>query len=280
MSKNPSRTWFITGTSSGFGRAMTEKLLARGDRVAATLRKMDALDDLRAKHGDRLWVAALDVTDTAAVRRVVDSAFAELGRIDVVVNNAGYGLAGAAEELGDDQIRHQIDTNVIGSIQVIRAALPHLRAQGGGRILQLSSMGGQVAFPGLSLYHTSKWAIEGFVEAVAQEVAPFNIAFTLVEPGAARTKFGDSRISAPAMPVYDNTPAGEIRRAFAARAFPSPGNAAKMAQAMIDSVDRSPAPKRLTLGSDAYTMVRAALLERVAALDAQKEIAFSTDGAD
>ena len=277
MSTIPTRTWFITGTSSGFGLSLTEKLLARGDRVAATLRKLSALDDLKAQYGDRLWIAALDVTDSDAVRTVVDRAFAELGRIDVIVNNAGYGLAGAAEELGDDQIRHQIDTNVIGSIQVIRAALPHLRAQGGGRVLQLSSMGGQIAFPGLSLYHASKWAMEGFVEAAAPEVAPFNIEFTLVEPGSAPTNFGSGRVSAPAMAVYDNTPAGEIRRALAAGAFPSPGDPAKMAQAMIDSVEQSPAPKRLTLGSDAYTMVRAALVERLSALDAQKEIAFGTD---
>jgi NAD(P)-dependent dehydrogenase (short-subunit alcohol dehydrogenase family) len=141
------KTWFITGTSSGFGRTLTEKLLARGDRVAATLRKVNVLDDLKAQHGDDLWVASLDVTDAEAVRRVVDRAFATMGRIDVVVNNAAYGLFGAAEEVSDDQIRHQIDTNLIGSIQVIRTALPHLRAQGGGRVLQVSSEGGQIAYP-------------------------------------------------------------------------------------------------------------------------------------
>jgi NAD(P)-dependent dehydrogenase (short-subunit alcohol dehydrogenase family) len=277
MSQAHPRTWFITGTSSGFGRAMTEKLLARGDRVAATLRKVELLDALKAQYGDKLWVAALDVTDSNAVRRTVDRAFADLGRIDVIVSNAGYGLLGAAEELSDEQIRHQIDTNVIGSMQVIRAALPHLRAQGGGRILQVSSMGGQVAFPGLSLYHASKWAIEGFVEAVVQEVAPFNIAITLVEPGAARTNFREGRITAPATPAYDKTPAGDIRRALAGGGFPSPGDAGKMAQAMIDSVDRDPARRRLALGSDAYTMVRAALQARLAELDALKDIAYSTD---
>jgi NAD(P)-dependent dehydrogenase (short-subunit alcohol dehydrogenase family) len=271
------KTWFITGTSSGFGRALTEQLLARGDRVAATLRNITALDDLKARYGELLWIAALDVTDAGAVRTVIDRAFADLGRIDVIVSNAGYALAGAAEELGDDQIRRQIDTNVIGSIQVIRAALPHLRAQGGGRILQLSSMGGQVVFPGLSLYHASKWAMEGFVEATAIEVAPFNIGFTLVEPGAARTNFGAGRVSATPMAVYDQTPVGSIRRAFENGAFPSPGDPAKMAKAMIDSVDQAPAPIRLTLGSDAYTMVRAALADRIAALDAQKAIAFGTD---
>ena len=271
------RTWFITGTSSGFGREMTEQLLARGDRVAATLRKVDALRDLQAQAGDRLWVAALDVTDSDAVRRVINRVFAELRRIDAIVNNAGYGLVGAAEELSDDQIRRQIDTNVIGSIQVIRAALPHLRAQGGGRILQVSSEGGQIAYPHFSLYHTSKWAIEGFVEAVAQETAPLGIEFTIVEPGAARTSFASGIDSAPPMAAYDDTPSGAMRRIVAAGEFVAVGDPAKMARAMIDSVDRSPAPKRLTLGSDAYAHVRAALVDRLAALDAQKDIALSTD---
>jgi len=272
-----SKTWFITGTSSGFGRMVTEKLLARGDRVAATLRNPAALDDLKARYGDRLWLATLDVTDTAAVRRVVDRAFVELGRIDVVMNNAGYGLFGAAEEVSDAQIRHQIDTNVIGSIQVIRAALPHLRAQGGGRILQISSEGGQIAYPNFSLYHTTKWAIEGFVEAIAQEVAPFGIELTLVEPGPARTDFGRGLISPPPMAVYDDTPAGEIRRAVAAGAFELKGDPIKMAKAMIDVAERSPAPRRLTLGAGAYASIRAALTGRLAALEAQKQIALGAD---
>ncbi len=271
------KTWFITGTSSGFGRELTEKLLARGDRVAATLRTVNALDELEAHYGDRLWVAPLDVTDTEAVRRVVDRAFDDMGRIDVVVNNAAYALFGAAEEASDDQIRRQLDTNVIGSIQVIRAALPHLRAQGGGRIMQLSSEGGQITYPNFSLYHTTKWAIEGFVEAVSQEVAPFNIEFTLVEPGPAKTSFGRGLVSATPMAVYEDTPAGDLRRALATGAFAIPGDPVKMVAVMIDSVDRSPAPRRLTLGSAAYTKIRAALMERLAALEAQKDIAFSTD---
>jgi NAD(P)-dependent dehydrogenase (short-subunit alcohol dehydrogenase family) len=273
-----SRTWFITGSTSGFGRALTEILLARGDRVAATLRKLNALDDLKARYGDRIWVAQLDVSDTKAVRAVIERAFAAMDHLDVVVNNAGYGLFGAAEEVNEDQIRHQIDTNLIGSIEVIRASLPHLRAQGGGRILQLSSMGAQITFPNFSLYHTTKWAIEGFIESVAQEVATFNIEFTIVEPGAAKTKFGSRLFTAPAMAVYDNTPAGELRRAIAAGAFRAPlGDPRKMAQAMIDSVECRPAPTRLILGSDSYSLVREALVSRLAALDAQKDIAFSTD---
>lgn len=141
------RTWLVTGASSGIGLKLTEMLLARGDRVAATLRRMDALDHLRTQHGDSLWVASLDVTDPVRVRAVVDRAFGELGRIDVIVSNAGYGLFGAAEEVSDEQIRHQIDTNLIGSIAVIRAALPHLRAQAGGRVLQVSSEGGAGRLP-------------------------------------------------------------------------------------------------------------------------------------
>lgn len=272
-----SRNWFITGTSSGFGRTLTEQLLEREDRVFATVRKPDALNDLKKRYGDSLHVALLDVTDTAAIRHVVDQAFATFRRIDVVVNNAGYGLFGAAEEVTDDQIRHQIDTNVIGSIQVIRAALPHLRAQGGGRVLQVSSEGGQIAYPNFSLYHTTKWAIEGFVEAVAQEVAPFNIEFTIVEPGPAKTSFGGGLVSPPPMDVYENTPAGELRRAIAAGTFPVKGDPVKMAQAMINSVDRNPAPRRLALGSGTYTSIRAALVDRLAVLDAQKDIALSTD---
>ena len=271
------KTWFITGTSSGFGRILTEKLLERGDRVAATLRKIEALNDLKARHGDRLWVAALDVTDTGAVREVVDRAFSELGHIDVIVNNAAYALFGAAEEVSDDQIRQQIDTNLIGSIQVIRAALPHLRAQGGGRILQVSSEGGQITYPNFSLYHTTKWGIEGFVEAVAKEVAPFNIAFTIVEPGPAKTSFVSGLVSPPPMAEYDNTPAGEVRRGLTSGMFAVVGDPLKMVQAMIDVADQNPAPMRLTLGREAYTKIRAALVERIAALDAQKETALSTE---
>ncbi len=271
------RNWFITGTSSGFGRTMTDILLARGDRVTATVRKAGALDDLAARYPQQLCVAVLDVTDTDAVRRVVDQAFSAMGRIDVVVNNAGYGLFGAAEEVSDDAIRRQIDTNVIGSIQVIRAALPHLRAQGGGRILQVSSEGGQITYPSFSLYHTSKWAIEGFVESVAQEVAPFGITFTILEPGPAKTRFGSGLERATPMAIYENTPVGDVRRAFASGSFAVKGDPVKMAQAMVDSVDVDPAPKRLVLGSGSHARIRTALLDRLAVLDAGREISLSTD---
>jgi NAD(P)-dependent dehydrogenase (short-subunit alcohol dehydrogenase family) len=272
-----SRTWLITGTSSGFGRLLTEHLLARGDVVAATLRRTDALDDLRSQHGNRLWVTALDVTDTAAVHVAVDRAFAELGRVDVVVNNAGYGLFGAAEELSDEQIRHQIDTNLIGSIQVVRAALPHLRAQGGGRILQVSSEGGQIAYPDFSVYHATKWGIEGFVEAVAQEVAPFGIEFTVVEPGPTRTNFAAGLVTAEPLPAYDDTPAGAMRRAFTDGSFDVLGDPDKMVREIVESVERTPAPRRLTLGSTAYASIHSALAKRLDELEAQEDIAYAAD---
>ncbi len=273
-----SKTWFITGTSTGLGRSLTEQLLAGGHRVAATLRKTALLDGLKATYGDRLWVAELDVTDATAIRRVVDRSFADLGRIDVVVNNAGYGLAGAVEEVTDEQIAHQLDTNVLGSIQVVRAALPHLRKQGGGRILQLSSMGGQIAFPTLALYHTTKWAMEGFFEALSMEVAAFGITTTLVEPGSAKTRFGSgSLVQGPTLAAYAGTPAEQTRTALNAGQFPTPGDPEKTAAAMITSAHGDVAPKRLLLGSDAYRLVHAALTERLAALEAQKDIALSTD---
>ena len=190
MKTNPSsektthRSWFITGVNSGFGRNMTEQLLARGDCVAGTVRKMDAMNDLKAKYGDKLWLARLDVTDTPKIRVVVNKAFADLGNIDVVVNNAGYGLFGAAEELTDDQILQQINTNLIGSIQVVRAALPHLRKQGGGRFLFTSSVTGpNVAMPGTAHYAASKCGLNGLIRTAALEYARQNITVNGVEPG-------------------------------------------------------------------------------------------------
>jgi len=271
-----SKAWFITGTSSGLGRKMTEMLLARGDRVVATVRS-EGLDELGALYRDRLHVATLDVTDSGAVRTVVDRAFRQLGRIDVIVNNAGFGLFGAAEELNDEQIRRQIDTNLVGSIAVIRAAIPHLRAQGGGRVLQVSSEGGQIAYPNFSVYHATKWGIEGFVESVSQEVASFGIEFTLLEPGPMRTNFGSNAVRTPATTVYENTPSGEIRRAIAEGRFATYGDPERIAQAMIDCGDRNPALARVTFGREPFGRIREALLSRLAELDAQKEVAFATD---
>jgi NAD(P)-dependent dehydrogenase (short-subunit alcohol dehydrogenase family) len=274
------RTWFITGINSGFGRHMTEQLLAAGHRVAGTVRRPGSVDDLVAQYGHQLRVGQLDVTDTAQVRRVVDEAFADLGRIDVVVNNAGFGLFGAAEEVTDEQIRAIIDTNLIGSIQVVRAALPHLRAQGGGRLIQLSTYGGQAVNPGAGLYHASKWGIEGFMESTALDVAPFDIGVTIVEPGGARTEFRfDSLQLAEPLAAYDDTPAAMVRGAKD-RSHPSAGDPAKMAAQIIASSDVEPAPLRLVLGSDSHRFLTAALTNRLADVQAQAETAPATDWTD
>jgi NAD(P)-dependent dehydrogenase (short-subunit alcohol dehydrogenase family) len=267
--------WFITGTSTGFGRLLTEQLLARGDRVAATLRRPEALDDLRAAYGDLLWVARLDVTDADEVRSVVDRAFADLGTIDVVVNNAGYGVFASVEEASDAQIERVVDTNLLGSIRVVRAALPHLRAQGAGRILQVSTAGGQATYPNFSYYHASKWGVEGFAQTLAAEVAPLGIRVTIVEPGATPTGFGAGLDRAPVMEAYDATPAGDVRRALAAGAFPLPNDPERIAAAMIDLVDSDAAPLRLPLGPDTWEDVRRALRERLAEHEAHESVARS-----
>lgn len=272
-----SKTWLVTGSSSGIGLAVVEQLLERGDRVAATLRRPEALSHLKALYGEQLWTAALDVNDTSAIRNVISRAFAELGHIDVVVSSAGYALFGAAEECSDEQIDQQLQTNLLGSIQVIRACLPFLRRQGGGRILQVSSEGGQLAYPNFSLYHTSKWAIEGFVESVAQEVAPFGIQLTLIEPGPTRTNFAAALVSPPVMTEYDQTPAGDVRRAVASGAFPLTGDPQKMARAMLEIADVDSAPRRLLLGAGAYERVRDALIQRLAELDQYKDVSMSTE---
>jgi NAD(P)-dependent dehydrogenase (short-subunit alcohol dehydrogenase family) len=277
------KTWFITGTSSGFGRQLTEQLLEGGDTVAATLRKSSALDELAAKYGDRLWRAELDVTDAKLMRKVVGRAFDELGRIDVVVSNAGYGLFGAAEEASDAQIDRQIATNLVASIHLARAVIPHLRAQDGGRIIQIASIGGQVAFPAMSLYHATKWGIEGFWESTAADIAPFGIGVTLVEPGVARTAFGGpSADMGTPLPEYATGAPGQLRRMLAGELppLPAPGDPAKIAAAIIASVEQQDAPKRLTLGSDAYAMATTALRERLEALEAGKALAYSTDADD
>ncbi len=272
------RTWLITGVSSGFGRNMTEQLLKRGDRVVGAVRKQEQVADLLAAFPENFDAELLDVTDTAAIRALVVRVFAKLGRIDVVVSNAGYGLFGAAEELSDGQIDKMIATNLVGSIQLIRAVLPHLRNQGGGRIIQLSSYGGQVAFAGNSLYHATKWGIEGFVESVAQEVAPFGIGMTIVEPGGARTEFryGSAQVADP-MSVYDDNPAHAFLKMLDPKNGLAAGDPARMAARIIESVDVEPAPLRMILGSQALESTIATLRKRIAGFEAQTELSASTD---
>lgn len=272
------RTWFITGVNSGFGRVMTEQLLARGDRVAGTTRKMEALSDLKDTYGDQLWLAPLDMTDTAGIQHVVSNAFAALGKIDVIVSNAGYGLFGAAEELSDEQVNHQLSTNLIGPIMLIRAALPHLRAQGGGRIIGLSTFGGQAVLPGGSLYHASKWGLEGFLDSLSIELAPFKVGVTIIEPGSARTnfRFGGAQLGKP-LAAYRDTPAGMVHVMIKDTSRQPLGDPAKMSKIILDSVDQEPAPKRIVLGSDSWGILFKSLTDRLAAVAAQKALASSTD---
>ena len=203
-------------------------------------------------------------------------AFESLGRIDVIVNNAGYGLFGAAEELSDTQMIRQIETNLLGSMHVVRAAIPYLRRQGGGRILQISSEGGQTTYPGFSAYHASKWGIEGFIEAAAQEVAPFGIACTLIEFGPTATNFGAALTRAGANEVYDSTPVGALRQGFeSGNSFTKRGDPSDVVRAIIAASEEEPAPLRRVVGSYAFERIRAALVQRLASIEAQKVAAES-----
>lgn len=271
------KTWFITGTSSGLGRVLAERALTRGDHVIATARNLSALDDLKARYPEQLHPLALELTDTANIRQAVDAAFTQARRIDVIVSNAGYGLVGAAEELSDEQLARQLATNLTGSIQLIRAVLPHLRRQGGGRIVQISSEGGQVAYPGFSLYHASKWGIEGFIEAVAQEVAGFGIDFMLAEPGPTDTHFGAGIDYAQARPDYAGTPADNVRTALRSGSFPVKGDPERTVEVMMRAIDQPNPPFRLALGSAAYDNIHAALTKRLQELNAYKAEALFAD---
>jgi len=272
-----SKTWFITGVSSGIGRLLAEKALSRGDRVIGTSRDGRALPDLRQRHPERLSIVGLDLKDPAAVRTAVDDAFKRAGHIDVLVSNAGYGVFGAAEETDDRQLRDIVDVNLIGAIALIRSALPHLRTQGGGRVLQISSEGGQCAYPGFSLYHATKWGVEGFVESVSQEVAAFGIEITLVEPGPARTDFGLNLVKTTPTPAYGATPVQQLRDGLDG-SWIIKGDPDRMTTAMLALVDRRERlPRRLVLGAEAYAHVRQALAGRLAELEGQQAVALAAD---
>jgi NAD(P)-dependent dehydrogenase (short-subunit alcohol dehydrogenase family) len=271
------KTWLITGATSGLGLEMAQQLLAEGHTVIATARRPDALAQLGRDHPARLHVVQLDLVEPDSIISAVDDAFERYDRIDVIVSNAGYGLFGAAEEITTAQIDRQIATNLAGSIHLIRAVLPHLRRQGGGRIVQVSSEGGQIAYPGFSLYHATKWGIEGFVESVAQEVASFGIDFIIAEPGPTGTNFGASLDLAEPMAAYEETPAGAIRRAFSDGSFEIKGDATRTVAAMISAAESDASPLRLTLGSTAYSSISQALQKRLTAIQAQQALAHSAD---
>ena len=271
------RTWMITGVSSGFGYELTKQLLEAGDRVIGTIRGESSKDKIKDfLEQENFEAPYLDVRDTDKVKEVVDSAFEKYGRIDVIVSNAGYGLFGGAEELSMDEVNKIIATNLTGSIAFIKAALPYMRKQGGGRIIQISSYGGQVAYPANSLYHATKFGIEGFCESLAQEVDKFGIGVTIVEPGGARTEFryGSAQV-ANLMEEYDHIH-GFLNMLDKSKGL-APGNPTLMATRIIESVDKNPAPLRMVLGSGALKATIERLEERVADYKTQTELAASTD---
>lgn len=271
------RTWLITGVSSGFGRAMTSQLLAQGQTVIGTVRNIQKVQGLVEQYPQTFISKTLDVTNIANIHQLMEKLTQDY-QIDVLVNNAGYGLFGAAEELSDAEVDRIIATDLTGSIQMVRAILPSMRAQGHGRLIQISSYGGQVAFPGNSMYHAAKFGIEGFMEAVAQEVADFNIGVTIVEPGGARTEFryGSAQV-AKMMPAYEGNPAHAFQRMLDPANGLAPGDPQRMASRIIESVDQDPAPLRLVLGSQALQSTIDTLEKRVADFKRQTALAASTD---
>ena len=270
------KTWLITGVSSGFGYEMTKQLLEKGDTVVGTVRNKAKVEELIKKYPTTFDCQILDVTDVQAVGIVVENAWKEHKKVDVVISNAGYGLFGAAEELNDEEVDHIVATNLVGSIKLIRSALPHIRKQNSGRIIQISSYGGQVAYPSNSMYNATKFGIEGFCEAVAQEVAQFNIGVTIVEPGGARTEFryGSAKV-ANLMPEYESGH-GFLNMLNPANGL-AVGDPVRMASRIIESVDKTPAPMRMVLGSQALDATLTRLKERIADYETQTELAASTD---
>lgn len=239
------RTWFITGASRGFGREWTIAALERGDSVAATARDTASLADLAERFGDRLLPLRLDVDDRHAVFSAVAAAHQRFGRLDVVVNNAGYGQFGAVEELSEAEVRAQIETNLFGALWVTQAALPILRAQGSGHILQVSSIGGISAFPNTGVYHASKWALEGISQSLALEVAPYGIKVTLIEPGGFATDWGGSSARhAEPNPAYDHVREQMQQR----RSAMTPGDPGASAAAVLKVVDADEPPLRIFFG--------------------------------
>jgi NAD(P)-dependent dehydrogenase (short-subunit alcohol dehydrogenase family) len=277
MTKNTSpRVWFITGTSSGLGRAIAQAALDHGDRVAATARSTDRIADLERDFADRAVALPLDVTDPDQARAAIDAAVGAFGRVDVVVNNAGYGALGALEELSDEDLRRQFETNLFGALQVTRAALPQLRRQRSGHIVQLSSLSATVANPGESAYVGSKAALEGVSESLAKEVAHLGIRVTIVQPGPFRTDFaGRSLQKADPIDDYADT-VGAARDLIAQLDGNQPNDPTRGAEAIIRALDSDDPPLHLALGEDAIQAIGANLDEQRAELDAWAEVGGAT----
>jgi NAD(P)-dependent dehydrogenase (short-subunit alcohol dehydrogenase family) len=254
------KVWLITGTSRGFGREFAQAALERGDQVAATARDIGTLSDLVDAHGDAILPLALDVTDKAAVGSAVAAAHDRFGRLDVVVNNAGYGLFGMIEEISEQQLRDQLETNLFGAFWVTQAVLPILRAQGSGHIIQISTIGGICAFPSLGGYHASKWALEGFSESLAQEVAGAGIKVTLVEPGGFATDWaGSSAVHTDPNPAYDG-----LRQMMAELAAQAQyGDPAAAGPALLEVVDADDPPLRVLFGAQPVELVKHAYAQRL-----------------
>ncbi|GAA1989974.1 oxidoreductase [Catenulispora subtropica] len=250
-----SRTWLITGASRGFGRSLAEAVLAAGDRLVATARRPEQLQDLAAQYGERVRTVALDVTDPAAARTAVQAAVDAFGTLDVVVNNAGYANSGPIEEMAEKDFREQFEANFFGVYNVTRAALPVLRRQRSGVFVQFSSVGGRVGgTPGMGAYQSAKFAVEGFSEVLANEVAPFGVKVVIVEPGGFRTDWqGSSMVLHEVGADYDET-VGALNRYRAANDGTQPGDPARGAQAIIAVVAHDDPPRRLLLGSDALKL--------------------------
>ncbi|KOG22565.1 MULTISPECIES: SDR family NAD(P)-dependent oxidoreductase [Streptomyces] len=272
-----SRTWLITGASSGIGRHLVLQALENGDTVAALARDTSALDELAPSHGERLLLINTDVRDERAVRDAVQGALARFGRIDVVANNAGYGLFGAVEEASDTQVRAVFDTNVFGVLNVLRATLPVLRAQRSGHILQGSSVYGQSAHPGVGLLAATKHAVEGLSEALAAEVAPLGIKVTLIQPGLTATPFLANLDVAAGLDDYDQT-VREVQKAIGELPATAFSAAARIAEGIRTAVDNPNLPLRLALDAPGATNMRDALEARIADLDNWQHVTEAVDG--
>ncbi|MER7248050.1 oxidoreductase [Kribbella sp. NPDC000426] len=272
------KIWLITGSSRGLGRALTEAVLAAGERVVATARKPEQLDDLVAKYGEQIRAVALDVTDTAAAQAAVQTALDAFGGLDVVANNAGYANSASIEETPDDDFRAQIETNLFGVVNVTKAALPVFREQKSGHFLQFSSVGGRVGgTPGMGAYQTAKFAVEGFSEVLSNEVRPFGVKVTIVEPGAFRTDWGGSSMQlAEVHPDYDST-VGQMNRYRLETDGKQPGDPAKAAEAILHVANLDNPPLRLLLGKDALTHADRASNSRAEEAAAWSHLTTSTD---
>jgi NAD(P)-dependent dehydrogenase (short-subunit alcohol dehydrogenase family) len=272
------KVWFITGTSKGFGRIWAQAALARGDKVAATARDERTLSELVERHGQDVLPLRLDVTDRGAVGAAVRRAHEHFGRLDVVVNNAGYGLFGTVEEVSEAQARAQVETNLFGALWVTQAALPIQRAQGSGHIIQVSSIAGVQAFPTLGLYHASKWALEGFSQALAAEVRDFGINVTIVEPTGYNTDWsGPSSVHAAPLAAYDALRAGADAAFGAVRT--QRGDPQATAAAILDVVDADEPPLRIFLGTGLLDMMRTEYEQRIATWEQWDDVSQSAHGA-